>query len=204
MGLLKKASRGAKLCQRLLGGRRRQFPVLLALFLCLGLGSGTLQSQESLEYPVKAAFLLKFGDYVEWPPNALPAPGAPFAVGVLGKDPFGGNLDLAVKDRSVQGRPIIVKRFERVEQVKEVQILFIGPVEPEELEGVLVALSTMSVLTVSDGPVRRGVVIRFVIQENRVHFEIDADAAQRANLKLSSKLLSLASVVEKTKPIAGG
>lgn len=203
MDLLKKPLPGPTLTRRL-GGWRRVSPALFALILSLGFGSVTLLSQESLEYPVKAVFLFKFGDYVEWPPGALPKPGAPFVIGVLGKDPFGANLDLAVKDRTVQGHPIIVKRFERVEQVKDVQILFVDADNPEQLERFLMDLRTASVLTVCDGPAKPGAVISFVIQENRVRFEIDTDAAERANLKVSSKLLSLARVVGKAKPSTGG
>lgn len=173
---------------------------LLALSLTPGLGRGTALAEEPLEYAVKAVYLLKFGDYVEWTPGALPGPGMPFVIGVLGNDPFGAHLDLAVKGRTVQGRSIVIKRYQRVDQVENVQILYISPAETGRWEGRPASLRGMSVLTVSDGTPQQGAIINFVIQGNKVRFEIDADAAERADLRLSSKLLSLATAVRKTSP----
>lgn len=170
------------------------------LGLVLGAGAPSAHAQTSLEYLVKGAYLFKFGDYVEWPPNAQPKPGQPFVVGILGEDPFGASLDQAVKGQRIQGRPILVKRFKRVEDVWDVQILYLGRVDPAQRERIMANLEGLSILTVSDGEANPGTVLQFVNQGNKVRFQADAAAAEQVQLKLSSKLLGLATEVKKSPP----
>jgi len=146
--------------------------------LALLLGGLPAQAQAP-EYEVKGVFMYKFGDYVEWPAAAFDGPGAPFTIGILGDDPFDGTLDQIVQNRTVQGRPVVIKRFHRVDEVRGVQILYLGASEA------------------SDQARQPGAVITFVLQDKKVRFEIDQDAAGRSGLKLSSKLLSLATSVKK-------
>jgi len=141
--------------------------------------------------------MYKFGDYVEWPAGAFTGPGTPFTIGILGEDPFDGGLDQSVQNRTVQGRPIVVKRFRKVEQVHGVQVLYLSDSEADRWEQDLAILKGLSILTIGDRSGRPGAVITFVIQDNKVRFMIDAAAADRAGLKLSSKLLSLAASVRK-------
>lgn len=176
MGLLTRAYRGS---------------ALALLTLC-----GGWQGQEP-EYTVKGAFMYKFGDYVEWPSSVFSGPGAPFAIGILGEDPFDGELDQTVQNRTVHGRPIVVRRFRKVDQVHDVQVLFMSPSEAGRWEQDLAGLQGLNILTIGDRPSLPGAVITFVLQGNRVRFEIDQDAADRAGLKLSSKLLSLATSVKR-------
>ncbi len=177
---------------------RRAWSALLAAWLLLGTGLAS-RTQEPMEYLVKGVYLFKFGDYVEWPAESLPKPGMPFVIGILGDDPFGAALDQAVKGRTIQGRPILLRRLARVEEARDVHILYIGASEARRWEHVLSGLQGRSVLTVSDGSLQPGAVINFVIQGNKVRFEINADAADRVDLKLSSKLMSLATEVRRVK-----
>ncbi|HEX9391944.1 MAG TPA: YfiR family protein [Usitatibacteraceae bacterium] len=155
--------------------------------------SGMARAQESsLEYAIKGAYLFKFGDFVEWPETVFAQPNAPFVIGILGEDPFGPNLDQSLRNRSVQGRPIVIKRYERVEEARSAQILYLGQGLQERKEAVLAELRKTNTLTVSDKYRQAGAMINFVLEENKVRFEIDAAAAQQAGLKISSKLLSLA------------
>ena len=166
--------------------------VALPLFLVAGLA----HAQEP-EYAVKGAFMYKFGDYVEWPPSAFSGPGTPFIIGILGEDPFDGGLDQTVRNRTVQGHPIVVRRFRKVDQVRGVQVLFMSPSEAARWDQDLAGLQGLNILTIGDRPGLPGAVITFVLQGDRVRFEIDQDAADRAGLKLSSKLLSLAASVKR-------
>jgi hypothetical protein len=168
--------------------------VALNLFL-LGWGIAAAKIEDSLEYAIKGAFLLKFGAFVDWPPSALPEPGAPFIIGIFGEDPFGADLDHTVQNREVHGRPVVIRRYKRVEQAKEAHILYISPSERERLEQILTSLDGTSILTVSDESPQPAGIINFIIQEKKVRFEIDLEAAERSGLKLSSKLLSLAKIV---------
>lgn len=164
--------------------------------LALLLGGIPAQAQAP-EYEVKGVFMYKFGDYVEWPAAAFDGPGAPFTIGILGDDPFDGTLDQIVQNRTVQGRPVAIKRFHRVDEVRGVQILYLSASEAGRWQKDLEDLRGMTILTVSDQARQPGAVITFVLQDKKVRFEIDQDAAGRSGLKLSSKLLSLATSVKK-------
>ena len=145
------------------------------------------------EYRAKAAFLYNFGRYVEWPPGAFPEPDSPFVIGVLGRDPFGSQLDDLVADRSIDGRRIVVRRFRRAGDVRACQILFISRSERERLAQILGHLRKTSTLTVSEAEsfLQRGGMICFVLASNRIRLAINPDAAARAGLKIKSQLLGL-------------
>jgi hypothetical protein len=146
---------------------------------------------------VKAAFLFNFGKFVEWPAQAFADTGENFIVGVLGDDPFGAILDETIVGKTVQGKKLVAKRFSRVKDVSRCHILFISSSEEARLTEILSALGHSSVLTVAEMPefARRGGIIRFRMENNKVRFEINLSAAQRARLSVRSQLLKLGSVV---------
>ena len=149
------------------------------------------------EYQLKAVFLFNFAQFVEWPPAALPRENAPFVIGVLGKDPFGADLDDVVRGETVSRHPLAVARYHNVAEVRDCQILFIAASELAQLEGILTALKGRSILTVTDaeGPTVRGVMIGLVRQDNRIRLRIDLQASKASNLTISSKLLRPAEIV---------
>jgi hypothetical protein len=167
----------------------------LALFLIAGglLGAATPVS----EYQLKAVFLFNFAQFVEWPPAALPRENAPFVIGVLGKDPFGTDLDDVVRGETVNRHALAVERYHKVAEVRDCQILFIAASELPQLEGILTALKGRSILTVTDadGSAVQGVMIGLVRQDNRIRLRIDLQATKAGNLTISSKLLRPAEIV---------
>jgi len=165
----------------------------LAVMLLL---PGLASAQEVSEYSVKAAFLYNFAKFVEWPSN-VSDPGTPLIIGVLGRDPFQGEIDRAVEGKVVNGRRLTIKRFPSIEAFQYCHILFISSSERENLPRIIATLRNSCVLTVSDTDrfAHIGGIINFVAIENRIRFEINQGAAERAGLKISSKLLSLARVV---------
>jgi len=173
--------------------------VFFAFSLALGAQSVPAIAGDSLEYTVKGAYLYKFGAFVDWPPTAFPDTATPFIIGILGDDPFGPKLDALVKNRTVHGRPIVVKRYQRAEQAKEAHVLYISPTEAERRDQIVAGLKGTSTLTVSDESKDWMGIINFIVQDNKVRFEIDPEAANRAGLKISSKLLSVADVVNNEK-----
>ena len=148
------------------------------------------------EYQIKAAFLYNFVKFVEWPDEALPDPSAPIALCVLGEDPFGVALE-SINDKTVKGRQLMVKRFVGLQDLKVCHILFISPSEEKDLAQILASLKNSSILTVgeTEGFTQFGGIISFTMESNKIRFEINEDAAGRAGLKISSKLLNLAKVV---------
>lgn len=146
------------------------------------------------EYQLKAVFLFNFSKFVEWPPQAFANPRDPFAICVLGDNPFGAALDDAVRGKMVADRPIAIRLVSSSEQARTCQILFVSATERKRVHGILEALRNCSVLTVGDTEdfIANGGIVRFRMKDARVRIEIDADAAGRANLRISSRLLSLA------------
>lgn len=156
------------------------------------------QSEPQLtQYQVEAAFLYNFAKYVTWPPQAFAGPDAPLVIGVLGDDPFGDDLTAATaRAKTVQGRPLQVVRGRSAAELARCHILFVSSSEESRLAQHLAVLNRANsfALTVgeTDDFLRAGGMIRFVVETNKVRFEINAANAERAGLAISSKLLSLA------------
>jgi len=168
----------------------------LAFALLFAAASGFAAEAPS-EYQVKAAFLLNFTKFIEWPASAFAESNSPLAICILGKDPFGRDLDDIVQEESVNDRKLVVRRLNQSPAPQACQVVFIGNAE-REVRNILGGLSS-GVLTVGDGDgfIRTGGMIAFVIDNRRVRFDINQAAAVNAGLKLSSKLLSVARSVEK-------
>ncbi len=156
----------------------------------------------SLEYQVKAAYLLNFTRYVEWPSEALDAPGAPMRICVLGRDPFGPVLDATVQGKVSQGRSLTVTRIRSPREASACHVVFVSRETWREHREFLESLRTKGLLTVgeTDEFAQEGGVIGFVIQEETVRFVVNADARDRAGLRISSRMLSLAAAVYGQRP----
>lgn len=147
------------------------------------------------EYQVKAAYLYNFGKFIRWP--ASTGKNSSFAICVLGRDPFGPTLDATLAGESIDGQKVTAARPARAQDAAECRILFISSSESGRLNETLAALDKANVLTVSDMPhfTERGGMIQFVLEGDRVRFEVNLPVAQRAGLTLSSELLKVATAV---------
>jgi YfiR/HmsC-like len=178
---------------------RRAFAIGLALcgFPLRGAAQAAA-TEDLLEYEVKAAFVFQFGEFVDWPEHALGAPGTPFTIAVLGADPVAEVLEQLGRQRHINGRPVVVRRLQRADAIPPAHILFVGAADSDRLRAAAEPLKAASTLTVSETtrPSQPSGVINFVIRDNRVRFEIDAEAAEQSKLKISSKVLSLAVLVK--------
>jgi hypothetical protein len=154
-------------------------------------------AERSLEYPVKAAFLVNFAKFAVWPADSVQARAPAVSICVLGRDPFGEILEKTVAGRSVGGRPIAIQRQEDVQELRACHVLFIATSEPARLAQTLETLSGQPVITVgeSDGFARQGGIIGLVVEDNRARFEVNLQTARREGLVLSSKLLGVARMV---------
>jgi len=150
---------------------------------------------------VKAVYLLNFGRFATWPPIADVTNPTSFTVCVLGSDPLGPTLDSTVKGETINGRRVVVKRWETLPNQSGCRILFIGSTEGARLNELLPVLTREAVLTVSDMPrfTERGGMIQFVLEGNKVRFRVNAAAVDQAGLALSSELLRVATSV--TRPV---
>jgi hypothetical protein len=145
------------------------------------------------ETAVKAAFLPRFARYVTWPPAAAPKGAAPFAVCVIGSDPFGGMLDDAVRSQSIDGRRMVVKRLDTASGADGCQIAFVEGTRSLPTGQLLAGLGGKPILTVTDAASggQRG-MIHFAVVGGRVRFFIDESVAAQRGLSISSRLLALA------------
>lgn len=149
--------------------------------------------QTALEVAVKATDLYKFAAFVQWPPGAL-GPSEPAVLCVAGDDPFGPVLEQVVRGQRIGGRPIVVMHLDRVDRGAPCHVLFVAPSRRQSLTEALDRVRGQPVLTITDAGADAGArgMIDFVLKDNRVRFRIDARAAERGGLMISSKLLDLA------------
>lgn len=154
-------------------------------------------AQTVSEYQVKAAYLYSFAKFVEWPARAFSSPTGPLQFCVLNDQSFEAELNQIVKGKSVAGRTVKVSSVQNEEQSRACQILFINSAQNREARHILEALRGTSVLTVGEakGFVEEGGIINFVVQDDRVQFQVNHRAAEQAGLSISSRLLSVAKVV---------
>jgi len=146
------------------------------------------------EAQIKAAFLYKFGDVVQWPPASFRRADAPFAIGVMGAEDVAAALEQLVANRTVQGRPVVVRHVRPGESLARLHILFIGQSDAPRLADTLAAAKGQALLIVteSDNAISQGSMINFVADDQRVRFDIALASAERGQLKISSRLLAVA------------
>lgn len=151
----------------------------------------------ALEYQVKAAFLLNFARFIEWPETSFAGPHASFAICILGDDPFGPALTQIVTGETVGRRNLVVHRIRRLPEPNSCHVLYIHPAE-KDIAKTLAGLGP-GILTVGEGApfLRDGGMIAFVVEDRRVRFDVNRRAAEGASLKISARLLAVARLVEK-------
>jgi hypothetical protein len=153
------------------------------------------------EYSVKAAFLYNFAKFIEWPGGSFEDARSPLSICIIGQDPFKENLDF-LRNNTVKGRRLLVKRLSADEDLKQCKIVFIGKSEQERVPLLLSSVKNANALTIGEvgNFCKSGGVINLFTEKNLVRFEINVDAAERAGLVISSDLLKLARIVREDGP----
>ncbi len=175
----------------------RAAALTLALVVAAAAAPASAGVQKAGEYELKAAFLFNFAKFVEWPDEAGGAPATPVCIGVVDPDPFGATLERALAGKTLHARPIALRRFASAAAVRDCHVVFVSAAaeglagdEGWDRPGVLTVGETRTFLG-------RGGVIAFAMEGDKLRFAVDAGAADRAGLKLSSQLLKLATHVAK-------
>ena len=186
--------RGAKVW-----GRKWRFEVwAFAAFVaaCSAL-SALAQINGPSEYQVKAAFLFHFAQFVEWPAEAFKDGSSPLVYCTVGDDPFHGALDARLNGKTIGARAIRVEHFKRADAMQGCQVVFLGMAEQKQMSAALANMRGNPVLTVGESEhfAQEGGMIGFCLEENKVRFEINLNAATQAKLKISARLLTLAKMV---------
>lgn len=171
--------------------------VILSTALVLSKHVYSVKADSNLEYKVKAAYLLNFIRYTEWPVGAL-NDNNPIIICILGKDPFGNILEQAFSGKDISGRNLEVLRIQQIDQsFKNCHAVFMSDLGNEMKRKLLKVINGMPVLTVSDSKLIKTdeSIIRFVRFEDTIQFEINLKLAEKAGLKLSSRMIPLAKKV---------
>ncbi len=195
-----------------------RFYILLFLSVALHIMPCSAQdrsdSERNREYKIKAAFLYNFIKFVDWPEDKSADQNKPIIIGIIGKDPFGDAFEPMTK-KQIKGRNGLIKRFEGIEKLKKsgktdksiveslrrCHLIFICSSEKENLTDVINLVDKHGVLTVGETPgmLKSGGMINFVVEENKVRFEINLTTAKNNKLKIRSQLLRLAKKVVEEK-----
>ncbi len=172
--------------------RRLLVAGMSALVLISASGIGA-RAQSVEEHDVKAAFMLKLVNFVQWPSEAR----HDLVIGFIGADATSDVLQHLASGKAVNGRPIVVRRLAHDGDLKACQVIFVGSSERKNMQSVLERLRGTNVLTVgeSDGFGQRGGIVNLLLSGGRIRFEVNPHAAERAHLQISSRLLSLATIV---------
>jgi hypothetical protein len=177
--------------------RRGTLALSAWIALCLAAAGATAHAQPVAGADqVKAAYVLNFARFIEWPVDVLP-PTSPLHLVVIGDDPVAGALDSVPRERLANGHPMQFRHLQWNDVLAPCDIVYISASEKPHLAAILLQLRNRSVLTVSDIDhfALRGGIIELRMVGNRVRFDINTSTAIRARLEVSAKLLRVARAV---------
>jgi len=195
--------------------------LLASVFVTVVYAAPKSDPESVREYQIKAAFLYNFIRFVEWPRDKITDANDTITIGIVGKDPFGKAFEPILK-KKIKGKQLTIEYFPQIgkyteqynnglqkqnyedkygDSLKRCHLLFISPSEKKHVDRIIELVKDFPVLTVgeTDGLLEAGAVIRFIKESKKVRFEINADAAELAKLKIRSQLLRLAKRVIKRK-----
>lgn len=167
---------------------------ILALAALLAAWPVAAQTDRAAEIQIKAAFLYKFGGFVEWPAGAFARPDAAFMIGVIGADALAAELEQVIAGRTVQGRAVSVRKLRRGESLFGLHVLFVGQQEASRLVEILASAKSQPLLVVTefDNALSQGSMINFVAVDDKVRFDVALPPAERGQLRISARLLAVA------------
>ncbi len=192
--------------------KHKYITIILAAFYPVVLVTAQDQSNSSqaLEYKIKAAFLYNFIKFVDWPEDRTANDDKITIVGIIGKNTFGDAFE-PVKDKKVKGQEAVIKYFKSfseleknsddlektADEMKKCHLLFICSSEKDNLADIIDIVKNNNVLTVGETKdfLKAGGIINFLLEDNKVRFEINLSAAKKSKLIIRSQLLRLAQKV---------
>ncbi len=151
------------------------------------------------EYQVKAAFLYHFATFVDWPSSTYKDTNGHLRICIMGKDPFGGNLDAALNAKKIEDHPLEIYRNPSAKTLKHCHLLYLTASKSSRLRTYRQQYGSANILTVgeNDAFIQHGGMIKFFLDDQKVRFAINPDAINKTKLKVSSKLLRLAKIISR-------
>src|ERR1700719_1295180 len=184
--------------------RRLRAVVALLPILLAGVTLNAQNTSGSSEYLIKAGFIYNFANLVQWPSTSFAQPESPIVIVILGEDHFGATLDRALEGKKVNARAFVIKRARSVAELQrtlgpqnECQILYVSSSEMPHLGEAIQVLKGAPVLTIGETPgfAKSGGIINLILEDNKVRFEVNVQAAKDADLNISSRLLALERII---------
>jgi len=174
--------------------KRAIFLFFVAVFLFSVSPAALGQTKGPSEYDVKAAFLFRFAQFVEWPESAFREVNSPLIYCTVGGDPFQGVLDATFRGKAVGAHALEVRHLKETDDVRGCHVVFLGKPDKKTISEELANLRGAPVLTVGEGEqfVNGNGMIGFCLEDNRIRFEVNLESAEKAKLRISAKLLALA------------
>ena len=165
-------------------------------FLLLLMGTAPFSQQVSNEYQLKAAFIYRLAQMVEWPENSVPST-LPLTFCFIGQDSFGTSID-PIKEKTIRNRPLVFKKGVALDKIEQCHLLFVEPSEIERLSSILTAVGNLPILTIGDVEefTRQGGMINLLKISSKIQIEVNLKSVKRAKLTISSRLLAIAKVIE--------
>jgi len=180
-------------------GRWTLFRWLTALYVTLCLAPALPAQTAPKEYEIKAAFIYRLTQFMEWPTNRFASSKEPILLCIAGNDPFGGAIDTVLRDQKIGERHIHIKRLETASPASHTNchLLFLGSSLVPESDKIIPSLTVHSVLTIGEDEnfTKKGGHVRLYLQENKLRFEVNIAALERSGLKLHSQVMKLATRV---------
>ena len=168
------------------------FVALCFLFLLLPPAASFSQSQPDVSQ-LKAAFVYHFAQMVDWPASYLDSNG-PLVICSIEDDAYSAALDWAVGGKRIANHLVQTRHVRDLTTLRGCHVLVLAAMEKSRFAAILDHVKNEPVLTVGDGDdfVAQGGIIGLAFQDKKIRFDINLNAAQRVNLKISSRLLLLA------------
>jgi hypothetical protein len=187
---------------RVLGALALALALALLLLSTRAMAIAAPVELQATENRVKAAFVYKFGDYIEWPPEAFDAPDSPLVIGVVGADALADELARIAQGHPIGGRRVAIKKLRYGDPLSGLHVVFIGRSDMRRVTAAIAASKGRPALTITetaDG-LKLGSVINFVVVSNKVRFDVALPPAEASRLKISSRLLAVARTVVESVP----
>ncbi len=168
---------------------------MLVFAVCMCTVIITVGQDYTQEYVLKAGYMERFTRFIDIPDSILaPNPDSAFIIGVLGDDPFKGALESFYQDNTIKKHRVEIRHFNNIEQAKNCHMLFVSHSIEKQLPQIVKATRGFPLITIGETKsyARRGVMINFYIEQNKIRFEINLDTVEQSGLKISHLLLNAA------------
>lgn len=179
--------------------RLRTAAVWIVLLAVFGMTCAATAAQVSKEYQIKAVCVWRLAQFVTWPDQAFESDQSPIVIGVLGENPFGDALEIAVDDETAHGRKLLVRSYGNLSEIGPCHILFVSRSKMGQIKEILGRLAGHSILTVADFPdfaASHGGMVCLLTHQNKVKLQINVRAVNSAGLRLDSRLLRSADIIK--------